>query len=73
MKASIEVELAPFSVPNYVRVIPKQGTRVDTKEEAPCYALDDLDAVTLQRLCDEFCADVFRKAGKQPPPGKSKP
>lgn len=31
--------------------------------------LRDLDALTLDRLCEEFREDVFKKAGKSPPPG----
>lgn len=64
MKVSIEVELQPFQAPNFVRSVPKEGER----GEGDCYPLSALDANTLDKLCDDFRREVFRKAGQQQPP-----
>ena len=67
MKATIELELKPFSVPNYVLTVPKIGERQDGLVEAPKYALKDLDVETLDQLCNEFRDSVFKKANKDQP------
>lgn len=36
-------------------------------DNAPSYALSDLDADTLSKMCDEFRAEIFEKAGKEDP------
>lgn len=66
MKATIEIELKPFTVPNFVTPVPKTG-RQDT-EGTHSIPLSDLDARTLEQMCDEFREAVFTKAGKQRPP-----
>jgi len=35
--------------------------------ESPKFRLEELDAPDLAKLCDDFRAEVFRKAGKQDP------
>lgn len=60
MKAKIDVELKPFLVPNFV--ILKSVDR-----DSRSLALGDLDAVTLDKLCEEFTREVFKKANKQRP------
>jgi hypothetical protein len=62
MKINIEreLEVAPFSVPEHLEV--KTGTR-----GAEYVKLTYISAVDLDRLCDQFRADVFKLAGKQPP------
>jgi hypothetical protein len=60
MKTTIEVELQPFQTPNFVRVKGKIGGM----QETHCYPLSFLDPYTLEKLCDQFRAEVFRKAGK---------
>ena len=69
MKATLQVELQPFQTPNFVRAVGKPGAKQDGMQELPCYPLSDLDPLTLDRLCDEFRKEVFKKAGKVPPPG----
>lgn len=66
MKVKIEVNLAPFSIPNFVRVEDE-----DTGKERTAIALEELDGVTLDRLCDEFRTAVFKKAGCGFPPEES--
>lgn len=68
MKATLQVELQPFQTPNFVRAVQKPGKREDGMQEAPCYPLSDLDSLTLDKLCNAFRAEVFRKAGKEQPP-----
>ena len=68
MKAILQVELRPFQVPNFVRAVSKPGLKQDGMQELPCYPLSDLDPLMLDKLCSEFRAEVFRKAGKEPPP-----
>lgn len=64
MSIKLNVELEPFRTPNYVMV--KQEVR--QRQEGPCldapkYHVKDLDAETLGKLCDEFRASIFEKAG----------
>ena len=68
MKATLQVELQPFQTPNFVRAVSKPGLKQDGMQELPCYPLSDLDSLTLDKLCDQFRADVFQKAGKEQPP-----
>jgi len=68
MRATLQVELQPFLVPNFVRAVGKVGLKQDGLQELPGYPLSDLDAETLSRLCDDFRDEVFKKAGKQQPP-----
>jgi hypothetical protein len=68
MKAALTVELHPFQTPNFVRAVGKTGLRQDGIQETPSYPLSDLDPETLDRLCSDFRAAVFRRAGKEQPP-----
>lgn len=68
MKAKIEIELQPFSVPNFVLTVQQPRPKQDGIQETPKYPLSELDAETLGKLCDEFRDAVFEKAGKQQPP-----
>ena len=68
MKAKIEVELQPFTIPNFVLTVKEPRPKQDCIQEIPKYALSELDTYTLDRLCDEFRDAVFAKAGKQQPP-----
>jgi len=63
MKATIEIDLEAFSVPNFVRT-----KSLSNDEEGTAISIKDLDPLTLDRLCNEFRAQVFKKAGKQEPP-----
>ncbi len=68
MKATLQIELQPFLVPNFVRAVGKPGKREDGLQEPHAYPLSDLDPSTLDRLCSDFRDEVFRKAGKSQPP-----
>ena len=60
-----EIELQPFTVPNFVRPVPKIGKREEGFIETPVIPLSDLSNDTLERLCEEFKKSVFEKARKQ--------
>lgn len=66
-KLMLQIELQPFRVPNYVIAVGNPGKREDGFQEAPKYPLSDLSAETLEQMCREFRAEVFRKADKSPP------
>lgn len=68
MKASIEVELQPFTTPNFVLTARPPRLKQEGLVETPKLALGDLDSHTLERMCDEFRNEVFKKAGKSRPP-----
>lgn len=68
MKVTVEVKLKSFTVPNYVLVDEPPRPREEGFLEGRKYALSELDALTLEKLCDEFTQAVFNKAGKQRPP-----
>lgn len=65
MKATIDVTLEPFSIPFFVRRNPKSAVPGDDNSAA--FPLSDVDANALSALCDQFRADVFKKAGKTDP------
>ena len=66
-KITLEVELKPFTVPNYVLVVSKPGLRQDGMTDTPKYLLSDIDSATLDKMCSQFRHDVFAKAGRYPP------
>ncbi len=68
MEVTIKVKLKPFTVPNYVLVVEKPLAREEGFKEGRKYALSEIDEGYLLDLCDEFKAEVFRKAGKDMPP-----
>ena len=68
MEVTLKVKLQPFKVPNYVLAEVPFGRREEGIQEGPKYSLEDLDAETLDRLCDEFRNAVFLKAKKSLPP-----
>lgn len=64
----LEVELQPFTVPNFVlQVIPPRAREAGI-DKPVSFHLSELDADTLDRLCWQFRAAVFEKAGKKMPP-----
>lgn len=67
MKVKVELDIAPFSIPNFVRV-----EEADTGKERTAIALEELDSYTLDRLCAEFRTAVFNKANKDFPPKEAK-
>lgn len=64
MKTKIEVELKPFTTPNFVLV--KNAPTAEERETS--LPLSALDSLTLDRLCNDFRNAVFNKAGKEQPP-----
>lgn len=73
MKINVEVEIEPFSTPNYVRrktkgsdtIVSDDGDGGDGVRVA--IPLCDLSVSDLDSLCYEFKVNVFKKAGKQLP------
>lgn len=63
MKVTLEVDIEPFQTPNFAR-----GKKQREEDEGVAYPLHALDSYTLERLCDDFRSEVFKKAGKQRPP-----
>lgn len=61
------VDTQPWVVPNYIILKMPIRPRQDGFREAPKLHVKDIDADTLARMCDEFRAGVFRKAGKADP------
>jgi hypothetical protein len=66
VKANVEVAVQPFSIPHFVRRDKKNAGPGDPDAEA-AFELSAIDAQTLSALCDQFRADVFKKAGKTDP------
>lgn len=64
MKAKIDFSLRPFTVPNFV--ITERDPARDMDEVS--IPLQTLDSETLDRLCRDFRAAVFKKANKPQPP-----
>ncbi len=57
MCGNINIKLEPWLTPNFVRA------------ETPgiCFTLSEASEEALSDLCDQFRAEVFRKAGKKDP------
>ena len=68
MKVTLQVELKPFITPDFVWPASGPGWRQDGMQELTGYPLSALDAQTLDKMCAQFRAEVFEKAGKEPPP-----
>lgn len=56
------IRLRPWTTPGFGHIESSPG--VDAKPSIP---LKDIPAEELDRLCNEFRAEVFRKAGKKDP------
>jgi hypothetical protein len=65
VRAKLEVVLAPFTIPNYVRRDKKSCAPGDDTD--PVFPLTDVDADTLSAMCDQFREKVFNHAGKKDP------
>lgn len=61
----LEIELLPFTVPNFVQAKGKPGQRQDGFHPSPSYPLADLSDETLAEMCETFRREVFRKAGRE--------
>lgn len=60
--AKIEQELIPFNTPNFVRVKSPPRDRQEGWMELPAIPLCDVPEETLVQMCDDFKAEVLRKA-----------
>lgn len=68
MEATIKLKLKPFNVPNFVVVADhEQLHREEGMSVSRAFALSELDAVTLEKMCEEFTDAVFEKACKRRP------
>jgi hypothetical protein len=67
MTATVNVELAPFSVPEVAFVQSSARLKHAGLASAVGFSLSELDAETLSSLCDEWRASVFGIAGKADP------
>jgi hypothetical protein len=65
-----EVKLKPFNVPNYVIADGPawSGLHEGIGPDDAKFPLSDLSPQSLDDLCRRFRDDVFKKAGKNPPP-----
>lgn len=68
MRATVQLEVEPFRVPNFVRVSVKGGTTYIEEGTPPAIPLSELDSAALSALCEAFRIEVFRKANKELPP-----
>lgn len=67
MVAVLKVELVPFSTPNFVLEKTAPRPRDEGFKEPRSHALHEVDSDTLSIMCDDFRAEVFRKAMKKDP------
>ena len=65
IKLDSHIEVQPFRVPNFAMLKKTVSTDLDRDEKVPLAAISAED---LERLCDNFRSEVFRKAGKEFPP-----
>lgn len=65
--AEMKLELEPWQTPNFVIFKMPPRPRGEGLNEAPKLPLAEVDVMVLSDLCDEFRAEVFRKAGKTDP------
>jgi hypothetical protein len=64
MKVAVNIDLEPFKTPNFVRA-KADPERIKSGLTEECYPLSALDSDALERLCSDFTAEIFKKAGKQ--------
>jgi hypothetical protein len=68
-EVTIKIKVKPFTVPNFVvREVVARPRQEGVKFDDSGIPLSDLDAYTLEEMCEEFTNAVFAKAGKQRPP-----
>ncbi len=68
MKTTIEIKLKPFKVPDFVLVDECRKRRQEGFVESRTFNLSEIDECTLSKMCNDFRNEVFKKAGKNPPP-----
>ena len=62
LPGTINTELRPFPVPNFILTESLPG-----ENEHPKFHLRECEAETLSRLCDRFREEAFEKAEKKDP------
>jgi len=63
----MKIQFRQWVVPSFcVQELPPRP-RQDGLKDAPSWALSEVDADVLAQMCDDFRAEVFRKAGKADP------
>ena len=65
MKVTLQVDLEPFKAPNFVIAADKVVSKQEGMLARQSYPLSSLDAMTLDKLCDQFRSEVFRKPRKE--------
>lgn len=68
MEVTLKVKIKPFAHPNFVVLEQSPKPRQEGLINPSSIPLSELDSDVLSRLCNEFTASVFKKAGKQQPP-----
>jgi len=63
----MNVELQPFTVPNFVSMVVPARPRQEGMSEPMKWALNELPEEELAKLCSLFRKTVFLKAGKVDP------
>ncbi len=63
----MNVPLAPFTTPNFVSFQMPARPRQEGMAHAVGLPIAQVPAEDLAKLCDDFRAEVFRKAGKTDP------
>lgn len=63
----IQIELQPWQVPNYVLEKMPPRPRQEGLREPRSHPLSEVSPEILSAMCDEFRAEIFRKAGKDDP------
>lgn len=63
----MKIKFQPWMVPNFCVMQMPPTKRQDGFKPAPSFALADVDRETLAQMCDDFRAEIFRKAGKSDP------
>lgn len=63
MRLEIEVKVRAFTVPNHINISIHGNAVEDTH-----IPLSEFKAKVLERMCDDFRDEIFKKAGKTQPP-----
>ncbi len=63
----LELQLRPFQVPNFVSAEMPPQQRQDGVSFSGGFPLSTVSAEKLSKMCDEFRAKIFEKAGKKDP------
>ena len=67
MTITKELELVPFSIPNFVIAKMPPRPRQEGMAESPKFNLSEVSSEELAKLCDQFRRDIFQKANKRDP------